>query len=342
MSTKLGIKLPETGERGVADWAIATTCKDRVEVVLAFVAHHLEAGAGEIHLFFDDPEDPAMDWVAGCARVVAYRCDAAHWARLPSGRPERHQRRQGENAAMAKAATACSWIGHIDIDEFLDGPRALSEVLDDVAPEAEALRLYPLERIFTQVPPREGVVFEGAFKRRMSKRLARRLFGDRGDLLHRGFQGHANGKTFLRSGSAAKLHIHNARLPGGERVAYAETEAAHLLHFFPFGYPAWREKFSRRLQVPGTLESLNAREQAKFQLYAAAEAEGEQAVWDLFLELSCFDKRRQRRLWAAGGLYAPALDLRAAVGRVFGPEAPVPAAVPAPERIGWLTRILGW
>ncbi|MEM8698871.1 MAG: glycosyltransferase family 2 protein, partial [Pseudomonadota bacterium] len=144
----------------MASWAIATTCRECVEVVLAFVAHHLEAGAGEIHLFFDDPDDPAYDWVVGVERVSVHRCDAAHWAALPGGRPERHQRRQSENAARAKASSGCAWIGHIDIDEFIDSVAPFSEVLDRVAPEAEALRLYPCERIFTAPPPRDGVVFE--------------------------------------------------------------------------------------------------------------------------------------------------------------------------------------
>ena len=303
----------------MASWAIATTVKERVEIVLAFVAHHLEAGAGEIHLFFDDPDDPGFAWVEGVERVTAYRCDDAHWG---GSRPERHQRRQSANAARAKAATACDWIGHIDIDEFLHGPGAIGDMLEQVDAEADAARVFPVERIFTRRPGREEVTFSGGFKRRMSAKLAKRIFGRHGPVLHRGFQGHANGKVFLRSRSPARLTIHNARI-GAEGIATQTLDSLDLLHFFPFGFDAWREKFERRLTNPDTLDGLHLREQAKFRLYAEAEREGEAAVWSLFLALSYFGPARLLLLRLAGAYFNPGIDCAASVRRVFGPDAPL-------------------
>ncbi|MEM7508003.1 MAG: glycosyltransferase family 2 protein [Pseudomonadota bacterium] len=332
-------------EAGLTSWAIATTCKDSVEVVLSFVAHHLEAGASEIFLYFDDPDDPAFEWLAGHPRVHAARCDAKHWGRFPQGRPDRHQRRQGLNASLAKAATICEWLGHIDIDEYLHGEIAVGDLLGSVDAETEAVRILPVERIFTSLPPRDGISFAGGFKRRMHRRLATRIFGEEGAFLAKGFQGHPVGKTFLRTSSDARLTIHSARARGREVAVHEESARLHLLHFFPFGYDAWCEKFSRRLTVPGTMEGLPTLEQAKFRLYGRAAAEGEEALWSLFLHLCYFPPERLALLRRRGRYYDPKLDFRAAPARVFGPDAPLPPKeTPVSSEVepprGWLRKIL--
>ncbi|MEM7240322.1 MAG: glycosyltransferase family 2 protein, partial [Pseudomonadota bacterium] len=181
----------------MASWAIATTCKDVPEVVLAFVAHHLEAGASEIFLFFDDPLDPSADLVDGLDRVRVFRCDAAHWTDLGTSRPRSHLRRQTMNADHALGLSGAEWIGHIDVDEFLWSAGTFGDVLDRRS--ADAVRVLPAERIFLSIPPRGGVVFEGGFKLRMPNRRAREIFGPYGPVMFRGFQGHNIGKTFLRT-----------------------------------------------------------------------------------------------------------------------------------------------
>lgn len=329
----------------MASWAITTTCKDSVEVVLSFVAHHLEAGAREIFLYFDDPEDPAFDWVEGLDRVHATRCDAAHWTQFPQGRPERHQRRQGLNASLAKAATACEWLGHIDIDEYLHGEIRVGDLLEDIDPGTEAVQIKPLERIFTNVPPRHGISYAGGFKRPLSRQLTRRIYGAEGAFLAKGFQGHPVGKTFLRTASDARLTIHSARAHRRDVTFHDGSAHLHLLHFFPFGYEAWCEKFSRRLTVPATMEGLPPREQAKFRLYERAALEGEEALWALFLHLCHFPPKRLAQLKRRGKYYDPQIDFRAAVGRVFGADAPVapaedtaPTAAQAPR--SWLQKMI--
>lgn len=323
----------------MASWAIATTCKDVPEVVLAFVAHHLEAGAHEIFLFLDDPDDPAARHLAGLDRVHVHRCDADHWAGLGISRPPSHLRRQTANADHARARSGAEWTGHIDIDEFLWSDTPFGTVFDGV--EEDALLVLPAERIFETVPPRTGVVFDSGFKLRMPNDRAREIFGPHGPVMFRGFQGHNIGKTFLRTRVQGRLGIHKAfGADGAEIAAHEEYDRARLLHFFPFGFPAWEEKFSRRLDDPKYLARLPGPGRRKFNLLARAREQGGDAVWELFLALSYFDPARLRMLKRLGFHFKPELDLPGAVRRVFGPDAPG-AGEPAKQgsRRGALDRL---
>lgn len=306
----------------MATWAITTTCRDVPAVVEAFVAHHLEAGAAEIHLFFDDPDDPSFERVAGLERVRAHRCDAAHWERR-DGRPEDHRRRQTQNANQARRGSKAEWIGHIDIDEFVHAPGGLGTFLDTVPAAEDVVRLIPAERIFTEAPAHAGPVFEGAFKLpfRQRPRLREEFWGPKGRLFHGGFLGHAAGKVFVRTSARLHLSLHYARR-GGERMpSFHAGPEARLLHYFPFGFDAWLEKFERRLDKPDYLARIGERDRAKFELLAAARARGDEAVWELFLDLFLFGPARIARLKRAGLLLEPEIDLPAAAARLF--NAPV-------------------
>lgn len=299
-------------------------------MVLAFVAHHLEVGASEIFLFFDDPEDPAYDLVVDQPGVQAFRCDAAHWAALAPRRPPGHLRRQVLNVALARSRSRADWLGHIDIDEFIWSKGAFTDVLAAIVPEDPVLRLLPAERVFTHLPGPNEITAEGGFKLRMPDRLAGQLFGDFGPLMSHGFQGHTIGKTFVRQGVKCQLTIHRAKDAIGNRIdGPAEYRSARLLHFFPFGFAAWEEKFARRLKNPRYLEGRRPEEQRKFRLFAEARDRGSDAVWELFLAMSYLDRRRLEKLRRRGYYFEPELGLSAAVRRVFGPDAPaLEASVP--------------
>ncbi len=304
----------------MASWAIATTCRDLPEVVQAFVAHHVEAGASEIHLFFDDPEDPAFEMVAPLPQVRAVRCDAAHWAARGGGRPEDHRRRQSHNANQARKSSRADWIGHIDIDEFVSSVMGFGAYLDTVPEESETLRLLPAEKIFTVVPADDGPELAGPFKRPFERRggLERAIWGARGAVLKQGFLGHVLGKTFVRRGSRGRFAIHQFKRDGAGVGGVVEGAAAQLLHFFPFGYAAWREKFTRRLSMPGYLDDLPPEEQARYRLLEEADSAGEDAARALFADLCVFGPERLEMLERAGCLLDPAIDLHGAVARVFG------------------------
>lgn len=293
-------------------------------MVLAFVAHHLEAGASEIFLFFDDPDDPSFDLVADLPGVHAIRCDAAHWAALAPRRPPGHLRRQVLNVALARSKSRADWLGHIDIDEFIWSVGSFADVLGAVATEAPVLRLLPAERVFTQIPAPDEITAEGGFKLRMPDRLAVKLFGNFGPLMRHGFQGHTIGKTFVRRGVQCQLTIHRAKdAEGGRLDGPAEYDTARLLHFFPFGFAAWEEKFARRLRNPRYLEGRRPEEQRKFRLFAEARDRGDEAVWELFLTMSYLDPDRLAQLNKRGFYFDPDWDLTESVRTFFGCDAPV-------------------
>lgn len=302
-------------------WATVTTVKDRADVVLAFVAHHLEAGASEVWVCFDDPADPARALIADVPGVHALACDDAHWR---ARRPRSHRQRQWRNANLAKSRSQADWIGHIDIDEFVHADLRFADVLGTLPAEIDVLRLRPVERIFTTLPPRGAISFESRFKRPFPRQggLDRAVFGPLADSLRRGFMGHLQGKCFCRTQAPDReFRLHDVLGPDRAAVAaFDSLPAARLLHYYPFGYEAWIEKFRRRLDDPAYLASIPARDQNKFRLLQTAHAAGgEEGAWALFHQLCHFGPDRLRLLAGADCLLDLDLDLAAAAARVFGP-----------------------
>lgn len=309
----------------MTSWATVTTVRDRPEIVLAFVAHHLGAGAAEVWIYLDDPDDPVADLLAGQDGVRVVRCDAAHWARLGIARPPNHRVRQWRNANDALERTGAAWIGHIDIDEFVHADLAMADLLGALPAEVAVLRLRPVERIFTSLPAPGTVSFEPRFKRPLphTAGLAQAIFGRHAAYLRRGFMGHLQGKCFARrEGAGLRFRLHDVLGPDRAPVAAFETEVAILLHFYPFDYDAWVAKFQRRLDDAPFLAGLPPRDREKFLALAAARDQGgEAAARALFAELCLFDPPRLARLAAAGCLLELPLDLAGATSRRFGAAA---------------------
>ncbi|MEZ5771802.1 MAG: hypothetical protein R3D61_09310 [Defluviimonas denitrificans] len=62
-------------------WGIVTTADAPVSLLIAHAAHHLAAGAGEVHLYLDSAPDPAED-LAPLQRLPGVRvtvADRAWW-----------------------------------------------------------------------------------------------------------------------------------------------------------------------------------------------------------------------------------------------------------------------
>ncbi|MFN3825535.1 MAG: glycosyltransferase family 2 protein [Pseudorhodobacter sp.] len=234
------------------EWGLCATLKAPVDQVRAFVAHHLGLGAAHLWLFFDDPDDPAFDAVAGLDRVTATRCDMAYWTGLINKRPDRHQNRQGRNMQAVYKATSLPWLGHIDVDEYLAPSEEIGAVLARHPADRPMYRMAPWEALHDPALPDDIFTarqFRAALSGADRAGARERVFGPFAPLLPQGVLSHSAGKCFFRTGLARfepRLHgafRAGARVPGGE----FGPEIA-LLHFHAEDPARWKDRLQFRLE----------------------------------------------------------------------------------------------
>ncbi|WP_372674556.1 glycosyltransferase family 2 protein [Aquicoccus sp.] len=219
-------------------WGIVMTAREPGNLVLANVAYHLGLGAGEAHVYLDDPDDRAAETLAALPGVRLTLCDTDHWQRLARRRPEGQNRRQGLNATHAYRLADVDWLIHLDADEFLRPMRGVAAMHAELA-------AFPRGFGYVSVPPAERVMprdaaqvglFDGVFRRpaRVPPRLHRALYGEAADFLDGGMCSHASGKAFTPTGFDYQIRIHRPRagktdpLPAHSAL---KAQAVELLHF---------------------------------------------------------------------------------------------------------------
>ena len=247
-----------------ATWATVTTLKEKPETVLSFVAQHVYLGASEIHLYFDDPDDPAFDLVKDIPQVRATRCSAVYWAGL-GHRSDRHQARQKANAQHAYAAVGTDWIIHLDADEMISADRPVAAILAEAADPI--LRLPPFEAMEYDKAGRNGRpshFFRGALPETpQGHRLAASAYGPFEGALFSGMLSHAAGKFFVRAKlPEVTLSIH-APYENGKRRAHPDAEGMRLLHFHGGDYEHWRARVDYRLSKGAYMGMYQANREAQ-------------------------------------------------------------------------------
>lgn len=230
-------------------WATVTTLKETLEATLNFVSHHLILGASEIHLYFDDPNDPAIAHLVNHPRVIATPCDQDHWDRIgaPSGP---HEKRQKLNARDAYKSTKADWIAHVDADEFISSDVAVPELLKSAG--MDVVRLAPFELMSFSKAAHNGRpshYFKGAVPATPEgKNVAEAAYGEFHSCLRSGLLSHTNGKYFVRTGvEGMELSIHRPFL-GGKRAAFEDVQNARLLHMHGGNYDEWASRVKYRLE----------------------------------------------------------------------------------------------
>jgi len=147
---------------------------------IRFVSYYANAGANPILLFFDDPNDVAVDVVSQLPGVVATRCDERFWTDTRKWAPQIiaegdlnnmsiRQRLASVAAIRMARKRQCQWLIHIDSDELLFPQQVLGKLLRETPSTISALRFPALEALPPLLP------LNGAF-------LDTRLFksGERG------------------------------------------------------------------------------------------------------------------------------------------------------------------
>lgn len=288
-----------------ASWGVVATVKEDAGVIRSFVAHYKTIGAAEIHLFFDDPDDPAAAIAQAVAGVQVTRCGEDHWK---GRRPETHQARQKRNANLAYRRCRTDWLIHLDADELLHAPLPIGRVLERLDRDRTAARVMPAEAM---VPPRRDGV--SVFRLPLpdsprGRRIGERVFGGLARYLDRGFLSHTAGKCFVRTGIAdMTLSIHDPFL-GGVRLTPPWLPDTLLLHLHGDDEDRWLAAVGRRLSTgayQARLNDLRKRRQRRqgggpgrhAYLTDLMAREGEEGLRRFFRRVSVYDasKRPLRR-----------------------------------------------
>lgn len=252
-------------------WSVVSTVKEPLSLLRAYVAHHLDAGAETIYLYFDDPLDTGFEHFFGQDRVNAKLCDDEYWKKRKRGRPSDHRARQTFNATRAYQNCTSNWIAHCDADEFLVSQKNIGVQLGEIDENIQVVRVPTVERTFEQAYDDDTLEIGGSFKRKSNKYadIGRLLFGDAGIGFRYGFQGHHAGKVFSRTGQKdRRVNIHGVSDPGQKLQTHRLSDKEICLaHHFPLSFEDWLHKFSRRTLNEDYFKSIPAARKQRYKVY---------------------------------------------------------------------------
>jgi hypothetical protein len=238
-----------------------TVCEPQI-LVQTNVLWHLAAGAQAVHVYFDDPHDPAMSMIGNIPGCHVVACDRAHWRARNGGkgRPASQMRRQTLNANAAQSVVAADWLLHIDADEFIWQDDDLATELGMLTDGQTELNLPVFERVFFEGP--QSGLFGGAFRTTsdLTEDEAAHAFGPFAHFMKRGQYSHGAGKSAVPVRQGLRLGVHNATVRGSERWKRAPRQVSttsRLLHFDGVTPLHWALKFLRyRLNPPDVQQTI--------------------------------------------------------------------------------------
>jgi len=305
-------------------WGVVATVREPADLVLAFVAHHLELGADEIVLYLDDPEDEVFPILRRTGKVRAVRCDWRYWDRLTDGkgRPGNQNQRQAKNATQAYKTTKCDYLIHLDADEFLYLARPIEEEVARLEGDECWLRVPAMERCW-QAGNRDESIFGGVFRSqiRNAPKVVRNIYGDEVvPFLSHGLAGAAHGKPLVRVGEQVSLQVHAAKLPGKNAgwAPHRRATGLTVLHFDGLTPLHWVAKTLRYAeQDDAAIDDLLHDARAR-QVRAARDLMGSMPeLLRFFRQITGLSPEQASALTAHGKLAALEFDPAAAVKRVF-------------------------
>jgi hypothetical protein len=225
-----------TQDPQMPSWGVVSTVDEPAPLVAAFVAHHLAAGAREVHVFLDRPNPEAEALLADVAGAHVHQSGEDGWQQgWRKKRPVRHQGRQKYNATRILNETKLDWLVHCDADEYVRVERPLEWELEKTGPQKAWIRFEVDERCYLDEGP-GATIFEGAFRRKWDgfEKEGLLFYGTRKRFLNRGVGGHIAGKPIVRSGHGYAIGVHFPLSHWDSKVndlPYRPSYNARLLHF---------------------------------------------------------------------------------------------------------------
>jgi len=331
--------LKKGGTKPQGSWSVSSTVAEPAELLYAFVAHYLDQGATEVHLFIDNPNQAGLETLRTLKGVRLTICDAAYWERVAGKRPEGQVMRQLRNANVAYKACQTEWYFFCDADEFFVSNRAVSDILKDVPPDILHCRTVMAERAFRAGQPQKNI-FDGVLRVPLinGEAVLSAVYGDLAKMTTRGLLGHTLGKSFVRTGrDDLRMRIHfpvpmdkaeEDRLrQAGELRAGPDLKDGWLVHFDGLTPLHWRLKLLRyylsyapKLKAGDGTVFKRRTAARSHQLNAVYAAQGDPAILDRLSKLIEPDAEMLAQLAQAGGILDVPLDPVASARRRVSPD----------------------
>jgi hypothetical protein len=300
-------------------WCVATIAREKPEVIRRFVSWHLAAGASQITIYFDDPDDPSIGMLAHLPQVHCVRCTPEFWVSIGSDPNRAFVKRQ--NAAMQHAYKTARfpWIFICDADEllFVRPPGTVAGILGQQAQDIATVKFSTAERVTVIGQETETFCRLPANRPLLHKVHPPEIAGAL--LRTRGFVGHSQGKSIHRTGIGGfVVRQHEAHLTGRRPVLRTEIgwrSGGVLLHMMNTSFEDWERKLSFRIGgsslSPGLQRLLR-------DIFADGRTE---AIRGAFDALYTFSPEAAATCTRAGKLVKPSPDPDHAVARYF-PDVP--------------------
>lgn len=301
-----------------SQWRVGAILNEPLADTLRFAAWYLDAGASGLTLLFDNPEDPALEVLAGHPAVTCIPCTAEFWAGLGLTPDTRFTKRQNMALSWVYRSMPDGWLLNVDADEFLHVMNGtVSSFLAAMPAETEAVRVETAEIVAGPAGATENI-----YRLPMERDVARRVYGDSAALFgprRKGLIGHPQGKSFVRCGlPGVSLRQHWAQRADGSEIVerYVPVrEGAALLHHIGLDYVVWRAKLDWRLVSSGFTVPLTERIRGMLDL-----PDAEEQLRALHADLHGVDVERLDRLRAEGVSLELPFDLDAITARRFGTD----------------------
>lgn len=278
-------------------FTVATIAKEPLAVVERFVSWHLGQGAARIILFFDDPNDTAIDALKGEPRLDLRPCTPALWAAVGTNPGARFTRRQRAAMTSAYLEAETDWVLILDADERMwvrDG--TLTALLAAQADDVLSVRVLSAETVWLE----DGT---SALRLPIPRAAVNDIYGEDADLFRKrsGLIGHPEGKSVHRTGLRdVRIKLHWAEHLDGKPLpgpVLGPQDRAHLVHDVAPGYDRWRAKLDWRAGAHGFAGPLKTR-----LTEVAASPNPETAYKTLYKRLHHITAAEAKALTAAGGL----------------------------------------
>lgn len=242
-------------------FSVCTLCRDTPYNVRRFVSWYLDQGAERIHVFFDNPDDPAIDELRQFEKVKVYPLTNEVRSRIahPAVTVHELQKKVGD---LVYQELATDWLLRIDCDELVTSFNgSLRDFLKSIPDECEVVVVAPYEE--TLLSETGKVVFRGAVK---DPELLEQIYGEAAGALAsgRGMVGHVVGKSFIRRKLAATIREHGPRSTDRDRKRFQTLslgirEGVACLHLNRESFETWRRKLPWRLAHSSVRPLLGAR-----------------------------------------------------------------------------------
>lgn len=216
-----------------------TTIKAPIYQTIDFVNYHLNIGIDHMYLFFDNPNDKAIDILKNYEKITCIRCEDKYWRILKKSQKlsiENKQRFNSKIALKMALQKGYDWIAHIDSDELIYVKKPLKEMLKNVGKEIDFIRLPNLEAVPTKIE------YKNIFR---EIKIFRRNFGK---FSKKFFKGHSSGKSITRINKKIEnLGIHSPVPKKDFKLNYKFSLRGRVLHFDCCGFNDWRIKWKDRI-----------------------------------------------------------------------------------------------